>query len=317
MSKRLFFIYNPHAGKEHIRGKLYGIIQAMADADYEITIYPTKCYLDAVQKIIALPEDTYDLVVCSGGDGTLDEVVSGMMHRKQKLPIGYIPAGTCNDFARSLKIPGDMSKAAEIAVTGEKFACDVGSFNENNFVYIAAFGIFTAVSYSTPQEIKNALGHMAYLLRGIQSLTSVRSYRMKVSSAEMTFEGDFLYGMVTNSKSVGGFKSIIGKNVVFDDGLFEVTFIKRPNNLSELQEILAAMVIEEIDSKYMISFRSSNLVIESEELVPWTLDGEFGGEHISVEIRNNKQAMDIIIAEEWREAISVKGSEPEMDIVNE
>lgn len=308
MSRRLYFIYNPHAGKEHIRGRLYGIIQAMADADYEITIYPTKGYLDARDKIMALPEG-YDLVVCSGGDGTLDEVVSGMMHREKKLPIGYIPAGTCNDFARSLKIPGDMAKAARIAVRGERFGCDVGSFNDRNFVYIAAFGIFTDVSYSTRQEIKNALGHMAYLLEGMKRLNNVKSYPMKVTSEEQSFEGEFLFGMVTNSKSVGGFKSIIGKNVFFDDGVYEMTFIRRPNNPIEIQEILAALLVERIDSKYMYSFRSSRVTVESREPVPWTLDGEFGGEHTSVEICNNQRAVDIVIAKEWRADISVDAIE--------
>lgn len=304
MSRRLFFIYNPHAGKGHIRGRIYGIIQAMADADYEITVYPTRGYLDARDKIIALPEG-YDLVVCSGGDGTLDEVVSGMMNRQQKLPIGYIPAGTCNDFARSLKIPNNMAKAAQIAVTGERFACDVGAFNKSNFVYIAAFGIFTDVSYSTRQEVKNALGHMAYLLEGMKRLNNMKSYYMKVTSAEQSFEGEFLFGMVTNSKSVGGFKSVIGKNVLFDDGIYEVTFIRRPNNAIELQEILAALLLENIDSKYMYSFRSSYVEAESVEPVPWTLDGEFGGEHTHVEIRNHQRAVDIMIAEKWRADISV------------
>ncbi len=308
MSRRLYFIYNPHAGKEHIRGRLYGIIQAMADADYEITIYPTKGYLDARDKIMALPEG-YDLVVCSGGDGTLDEVVSGMMHREKKLPIGYIPAGTCNDFARSLRIPGDMAKAARIAVRGERFGCDVGSFNDRNFVYIAAFGIFTDVSYSTRQEIKNALGHMAYLLEGMKRLNNVKSYPMKVTSEEQSFEGEFLFGMVTNSKSVGGFKSIIGKNVFFDDGVYEMTFIRRPNNPIEIQEILAALLVERIDSKYMYSFRSSRVTVEAREPVPWTLDGEFGGEHTSVEICNNQRAVDIVIAKEWRADISVDAIE--------
>jgi len=297
LNKRLFFIYNPHAGKEHIRGRLFGIVQAMAAADYEITIYPTKGVQDAVSKIEQLPGD-YDLVVCSGGDGTLDEVVTGMMRRETRIPIGYIPAGTCNDFARSLKIPMDMAKAAEIAVSGRRFPCDVGSFNENNFVYIAAFGMFTDVSYSTSQDVKNALGHMAYILNGIKSLTSIRSYRMKVTTAERTFSGDFLFGMVTNSKSVGGFKSIIGKHVLFDDGVYEVTFIRRPNSLSELQEILAAILIEEIDSKYMVSFRSARLLVEAEEAVPWTLDGEYGGEHRKVEICNNQRAVEIVVADE-------------------
>lgn len=304
MNKRLFFIFNPLAGKGHIRSRLFGIVEVMASADYEITIYPTKGKQDAVKKIESLPEG-YDLVVCSGGDGTLDEVVTGMMRRDRRIPIGYIPAGTCNDFARSLKIPMDMAKAAKIAVNGSRFSCDIGSFGDKNFVYIAAFGIFTEVSYSTPQDVKNALGHMAYLLKGIQSLTGIRSYRMKVTSREKCFQGDFLYGMITNSKSVGGFKSIVGKHVLFDDGEYEVTFIKRPASWSELQEILAAILIEEIDSKYMISFRSSKLLIEAEEDVPWTLDGEFGGEHRTVEICNNRQAVEMIIQEDWRQSISL------------
>ncbi len=298
LEKKLFFIYNPHAGKENIRGKLFGILQEMADAGYALTVYPTRAAQDAVDQIRELPDD-YDLVVCSGGDGTLDEVVTGMMQREHKIPIGYIPAGSCNDFARSIQIPGNMQQAAKVAVRGENYAVDVGSFNENHFIYVAAFGIFTDVSYSTKQEVKNAIGHMAYILEGMKRLANVKSYYMKVTSKEMSFEGDFLFGMVTNSKSVGGFKSIIGKNVVFDDGIYEVTFIRRPRTPLELQEILAAVMIEQIDTKYMYSFRSS--VVEAEEPVPWSLDGEFGGEHTKVEISNNPRAVEIRISEEIRE----------------
>ena len=301
--KKLFFIYNPHAGKEHIKGKLYGILQVLADAGYELTVYPTKGYLDATERILNLKEG-YDLVVCSGGDGTLDEVVTGMMQREKKLPIGYIPAGTCNDFARSLQIPVNMAKAARIAVHGEDFSFDVGSFNENNFIYIAAFGIFTDVSYSTKQEVKNALGQMAYILEGMKSLYNIKSYYLKVTSAEMSFEGDFLFGMVTNSKSVGGFKSIIGQNVVFDDGLYEVTFIRRPKNPIELQEILTSFLTKEIDNRYMYSFRSSRIEVESKEAVPWTLDGEFGGDHTHVVISNNPRAVEIRIPAEVRKNIT-------------
>jgi YegS/Rv2252/BmrU family lipid kinase len=302
---KLFFIYNPHAGKQQIKGKLYGIIQTLSEAGYELTVYPTKGYLDATEQIMNLPEG-YDLVVCSGGDGTLDEVVTGMMRRENRIPIGYIPAGTCNDFARSLKIPNNMTKAAEVAAYGQNFAFDVGSFNEDNFIYIAAFGIFTDVSYSTKQEVKNTLGQMAYILEGMKRLYNVKSYYLKVTSEEMSFEGDFLFGMVTNSKSVGGFKSIIGKNVVFDDGVYEVTFILRPKNPIELQEILAALLIEEIDTKYMYSFRSSCIKVESKEAVPWTLDGEFGGDHKSVVISNNPRAVDIRIAAETGKKVSEK-----------
>ena len=302
LEKKLFFIYNPHAGKENIKGKLYGIIQAMSDAGYAITIYPTRAPQDAIEQIRNLPDD-YDLVVCSGGDGTLDEVMTGMMHRKHKIPVGYIPAGSCNDFARSLQIPNNMDRAAEIAVRGVNYAIDVGSLNERNFIYVAAFGIFTDVSYTTKQEVKNVLGHMAYVLEGMKQLMNVKSYQLKVTSDEASFEGDFLFGMITNSKSVGGFKSIVGKNMIFDDGVFEMTFITRPKNPMELQEILAALLIEQIDTKYMYSFRSSRVVIESEEPVPWTLDGEFGGEHTHVEITNNQRAVEIRMPEEVRDTL--------------
>ena len=308
LEKKLFFIYNPHAGKENIKGKLYGIIQAMSDAGYAITIYPTRAPQDAIEQIRNLPDD-YDLVVCSGGDGTLDEVMTGMMHRKHKIPVGYIPAGSCNDFARSLQIPNNMDRAAEIVVRGVNYAIDVGSLNERNFIYVAAFGIFTDVSYTTKQEVKNVLGHMAYVLEGMKQLMNVKSYQLKVTSDEASFEGDFLFGMITNSKSVGGFKSIVGKNVIFDDGVFEMTFITRPKNPMELQEILAALLIEQIDTKYMYSFRSSRVVIESEEPVPWTLDGEFGGEHTRVEITNNQRAVEIRMPEEVRDTLVAEEEE--------
>ncbi len=295
LRKKLYFIYNPLAGKGNVRGKLYEIIQALASAEYEVTVYPTREPKDATERVENLPED-YDLVVCCGGDGTLDEVVTGMMHREHKIPVGYIPAGSCNDFARSLQIPGNMQQAAEIAVQGENFAVDVGSLNERNFIYVAAFGIFTDVSYTTKQGMKNVLGHMAYILEGMKRLTSVKSYYLKVTSEEMCFEGDFLFGMVTNSRSVGGFKSIVGKNVVFDDGIYEVTFIQRPRNAIELQEILGALAISQIDTKYMYSFRSSRIVVESEEPVPWALDGEYGGEYERAVISNNPRAVEIRIA---------------------
>lgn len=294
--RRIYFIYNPHAGKEQIGSKLNEIIQTLAGKDNELTVVPTIGYLDAMERITNLP-DQYDMVVCSGGDGTLDEVVTGMMKRpkNRRIPIGYIPAGTTNDFARSLEIPRNMPEAARSIMSGRPFACDIGSFNEDSFVYIASFGIFTEVSYSTKQEIKNVLGHMAYVLEGMKSLYNIKSYKMKVSSDEMEFEGDFLFGMITNSKSVAGFKGLVRGDVQFDDGVYEVTFIKRPRNPLEIQEILAALLVEEIDSNYMYSFRTRRLTIESEEAVPWTLDGEFGGEHNHVVIENNQKAVEIII----------------------
>lgn len=290
--KKLFFIYNPRSGRGQIRSKLFDIIQVFSDAGYTITVCPTRAEKDAIYQIERLPDD-YELVVCSGGDGTMDEVVHGLMLRKKKIPLGYIPSGTVNDFARSLRIPRNMQQAARIAVEGTDFPCDIGTFNQEYFVYIAAFGIFTDVAYSTRQDMKNALGHMAYLLEGVKRLTNIPSYRMRLSSKEAELEGDFIFGMVTNSRSVGGFKSIIGRKVQFDDGVFEATFIRMPRNVMELQEILAAIVLKEIDSKYMYSFRTEKLLVESEVPVPWTLDGEYGGECKKAVIRNHQKAIDI------------------------
>ena len=201
-------------------------------------------------------EEQYDLVACSGGDGTLDEVVTGMMKREKKVPIGYIPAGTTNDFASSLHISKNMLEAADTVVNGVPFACDVGVFNQDYFVYIAAFGLFTDVSYETKQSMKNVLGHLAYILEGTKRIFNIPSYRIKVTHDGETIEDEFIYGMVTNSRSVGGFKGITGKNVVFDDGKFEVTLFKTPRNPMELNEILGALALRKINPKRMYSFKT-------------------------------------------------------------
>lgn len=296
MKKRLLFIYNAHAGKGLIRNKLVDILDTFVKAGYEVTAYPTQRSQDAKEKTEKEAGD-YDLLVCSGGDGTLDEVVTGMMKREKKIPIGYIPAGSTNDFANSLGLPRNMLQAANVAVNGEVFQSDVGAFNEDSFVYIAAFGIFTDVSYLTSQEIKNVLGHMAYILEGVKRLYSVRSYRMKViyGEEEQIIEDEFLFGMVTNSRSVGGFKSIIGKHVVLDDGVFEVTLIKKPTNPLELQEIISALLVKEINTKHMYTFRTGRIRFVCDETIPWTLDGEFGGDHREVLIENHRRAMKIMV----------------------
>ena len=223
--KKLLFIFNPQAGKGQIRTKLLQIVDIMVKESYEVTIYPTQAKEDA-RMLAEERAGEFDLVVCSGGDGTLDETVSGLMRCGQRIPLGYIPAGSTNDFANSLKIPKDMLKAAQIAVSGHRFACDVGAFNEKSFIYVAAFGIFTSVSYQTRQEWKNILGHAAYFLEGVKSLPEITSYYMRVEYNDIVIEDEFIYGMVTNSNSVGGFKNMTGKNILLDDGKFEVTLIR-------------------------------------------------------------------------------------------
>ena len=303
--KRLLFIYNPHAGKELLKPKLSDIIDIFVKAGYEVVAYPTQSYRDAYRKVSEYDSDEYDLVVCSGGDGTIDEVVTGMMQRDKRDPIGYIPTGTTNDFANSLHIPKGLLRAADNAVNGTLFPCDVGKFNDDIFVYIAAFGLFTDVSYQTKQEMKNVLGHLAYVLEGTKRLFNVPSYRIKVTHDGETLEDEFIFGMVTNSRSVGGFRNMIGKQVVFDDGLFEVTLIKTPKNPLALQEIVASLLIEQVDTKHMYSFKTGRITFESLEEIPWTLDGEFGGAHDEVTVENlNRQLLIMVPEEHIRELMS-------------
>ncbi|MEE1087055.1 MAG: YegS/Rv2252/BmrU family lipid kinase [Schaedlerella sp.] len=303
--KRMLFIYNPNAGTGNLKPKLSDVLDIFVKSGYEVTVYPTQRYHDALAKTLSFEED-YDLVVCSGGDGTLDEVVTGMAKREKKIPIGYIPAGTTNDFANSLNISKDMLEAAYIAVNGVPFSCDVGSFNDDIFVYIAAFGLFTDVSYATDQSIKNVLGHLAYLLEGAKRIFDIPSYRIQVTYDGKFIDGDFMYGMVTNSKSVGGFKRIVGRNVVFDDGLFEVTLIKKPKNPIELNEIITSLTNRKIETEQIISFKAKEVQFESIEEIPWTLDGEFGGRHDEIKVKNHKQALQIMVDPKSLYQLSVK-----------
>ena len=306
--KRLLFIYNTHAGKEILKPKLADVIDIFVKAGYEVVAYPTQAYRDAYKKIKKYDSSEYDLIVCSGGDGTLDEVVTGMMKRDRdkREPIGYIPTGTTNDFASSLHIPRGLLEAADNAVNGEVFACDAGRFNDDIFVYIAAFGLFTDVSYETKQSMKNVLGHLAYILEGTKRIFNIPSYRIKVTHDGETIEDEFIYGMVTNSRSVGGFKGITGKNVVFDDGKFEVTLFKTPRNPMELNEILGALALRKINPKRMYSFKTNEVHFETEEEIPWTLDGEFGGVHEEVVVKDCQKALEIMVKPEVIEDVSEK-----------
>jgi len=296
--KKMLFIYNPRAGKEKIRNRMLDIIDIFARADFEVTVSPTLARGDGIRAVLERKPDYYDIIACSGGDGTLDEVVTGMMQCERRLPIGYVPAGTTNDFAGSLKIPKSMTDAARVIVSGRNFACDIGSFNDDIFVYIAAFGMFTEVSYETPQDVKNVLGHMAYILEGVKRLSSMKSYRLKVEYEDQVIEGDFIFGMITNSLSVGGFKRITGKYVQLDDGEYEVTLIKMPANPVELNTIIVALLNRNINTDLMYCFKASSLKITSKEKIAWTLDGEFGGKHQEVFIKNNKQALKIRVPDE-------------------
>ena len=299
--KKLLFVYNPRAGKEMLKPRLSDVLDIFVKAGYEVTVHPTQAYRDAYYQIKEYEVGKYDLIACSGGDGTIDEVATGMMKRREMgkdvVPVGYIPAGTTNDFAKSLHSPRKPLAAADNAVKGVPFPCDIGKFNDSVFVYIAAFGIFTDVSYETDQAVKNVLGHMAYILEGAKRIFNIPSYKIKVEHDGEVIEDEFIFGMVTNSRSVGGFSNMVGKNIVFDDGLFEVTLIKTPKNPIALQEIIAALLIEQVDTKHMYTFKTKKITFDSVEEIPWTLDGEFGGEQDYVEIENVQKAMEIMVPE--------------------
>ncbi len=294
MAKRLLFILNLRSGKGRIKENLADIIDTMVKADFEVTVYTTQESKDATAKA-KIEAANYDRIVCSGGDGTLDEVVTGVMESGCRTPIGYIPSGSTNDFGNSLGIDKDMQHAGEIAATGNPFACDVGKFNDDYFVYVAAFGLFTEVSYSTSQDLKNALGHVAYILEGAKQIWDIPSYHMQVEYEGNVLYDEFIYGMITNSMSVGGFKGIIPGDIGLNDGLFEVTLVKTPHNPVELNNILAYLTGIAKDSDMVYSIQTNQISFTTSEAIAWTLDGEYGGEHTKVNIENYPRAMEIIV----------------------
>ena len=294
MEKKLFFVFNPKAGKGKIKTALMDIVDIFNKGGYEVVIRATQYPKDAYE-MTRKYADKVDLVVCSGGDGTLDEVVAGLVETGSKVPVGYIPAGSTNDFAGSLFIPKNMVAAAEMIMEENVYRCDIGKFNKQTFTYIAAFGLFTDVAYETDQDLKNILGHLAYLLEGVKRLFDIQSYHMKVTTEDEIFEDDFMYGMITNSRSVGGFKNLTGKNVDMNDGRFEVTLITTPKNPMDMQEIIAGLMSGKDNSDLIYTFKTSRIRIQSDEAVAWTLDGEYGGDHKEVEIRNLHRALNLYL----------------------
>lgn len=287
--KKLLFIYNPHAGKAKMAAHLHEITDVFQRSDHLVTVYATAGPRDAVRAARELAND-YDHVVCAGGDGTLSEVITGLMEGNYQGTLGYLPAGSTNDFSRTLGLPATEREAAEVAVSGQETPCDIGEFNERKFVYVAAFGAFTAVSYETPQEFKNIFGHMAYVLAGIRSLTEITPYHLKIQWDGGELEGDFIYGAVSNSVSVGGFPGMLSDQVVLDDGLFEVMLVKNPTSLLQLNSIITALVKNQPDDNVM-AFQTGEMIIRSADEIPWTLDGENGGRHCVVQVRNHRNAI--------------------------
>ncbi len=293
--KRLLFIYNPQAGKGIIKPHLANVVDTFTKAGYLVTVWPTQGKEDATH-VAARQGWWYDRVVCCGGDGTLSETVSGLLTLDAPPVLGYIPAGTTNDFSKNLGLPRGVEKAAATAVEGTPRQCDMGRFNDRNFVYVAAFGIFTDVSYGTPQEFKNAFGHLAYVLEGATKLGDLgRGYHLTVEHDGGTLEGDFIYGMVTNTNSVGGFQVFPANQVSLDDGVFEVVLVRQPKNVADLQDALVSLVRQNHEeSRQVEAFHTGKLKVTAAEALPWTLDGEYGGNPEVARIENLNKAITLV-----------------------
>ncbi|MBR1781693.1 MAG: YegS/Rv2252/BmrU family lipid kinase [Oscillospiraceae bacterium] len=290
--KKLLFIYNPKAGKQRITRQLSDVVYLYTTAGYQVTVHPTLYRGDATRMAAECAQE-FDKVVCCGGDGTLNEVLTGLRMLDQVSTVGYLPAGSTNDFSKTLGLPTDLLKAAQVSVDGVPFLCDMGDFNGRPFVYVAAFGVFSEVSYATPQNAKNALGHLAYVLGGIQSISKLRPTHMKVTHDGETIEGDFIYGMVSDSISVGGFQGIAEEAVKLDDGKFEVMLVRNPQTPEEFASIINALMTRMPDGN-VIGFQSGDITFESAEPVAWTLDGEFGGDVTVARVRNIPKAVRIM-----------------------
>lgn len=293
MSKKMLFIFNPRSGKGSIKMNLMDILDIFVKGGYEVTVHPTQAYMDGL-RVAKKRAGDYDVVVAAGGDGTLDEVVTGILEGGHDVTVGYIPAGSTNDFANTLHISKNMCQAASDVVNGAPHAFDVGQFNKDYFVYIAAFGLFTDVSYETNQDLKNVLGHAAYILEGTQRLFNIKSYKLHVKHDEGEFEDEYIFGMVGNTTSVAGFKRFTGPDVMLDDGVFEIMLIKRPKNIMELNEIIAS-IVGATETKMIQTFKTSEISIHCDEEISWTLDGEFGGKHRDVEVKNLKNVVRIML----------------------
>lgn len=295
--KKMLFIMNPKAGRTTLKNSLVDVLEVFCNNDYDVRTYLTKSADDA-ERVVAEEGVGYDVIVCAGGDGTLGNTVAGFMKSGLKVPLGYIPCGSTNDFARSMEIPMTAVEAAEMVVGAEPFSVDIGSLNDKYFVYVAAFGVFSDTSYATPQNMKNIFGHAAYVLQGIKSIANIPSYKMKITIDGETQEGEFIFGMVSNSISVGGFKSITRKGVEFDDGLFEGVLIRTIKTPADLERVVRALLTGDISEKSMVSFRASNVLFEAENPVAWTCDGEFGGEYKNTSIDIHRRAIDLLVVQE-------------------
>ena len=294
--KKMFLVFNPKSGRGEFIRNLYNVIELFSRAEYEVVAYPTSGTGDALACIQERGLG-FDLIVCAGGDGIVNEAVNAYMKTKSLPLFGYIPSGTTNDFAVSLGLPLDMLEAARTILKGQSRMIDIGKLGDQYFSYVAAFGQFTDIPYSTAQSAKNIFGRMAYLIEGIKHLVNITNVECSIDIDGEIIEGSFLLGIITNSISVGGFKIQSDGNAAFDDGLFEVIFIRSPDTLVKQSELMAALAGTSPHSEMLIQRKTKKVIFNSTKPCSWTVDGEFGGRYTEVAAQNIQKAISIIVPE--------------------
>lgn len=293
--KKLLLIVNPCSGRAKMHTELLKVVEILSAADYAVTVYPTKHKGDATDHIIKLSQNDYDIIVVCGGDGTLNEVITGLMQSGIDLPLGYIPSGTLNEWSSGLNISRNIETAAKDIINGKKIQLDIGKFGDKYFSYTASFGAFTSASYSAPQDVKNVLGQAAYFIEGIKSLSNIKPIHLKFTCESQTVEGDFLFGAISNSLSVGGIVKYNKSTVELNDGMFEVLLIRNPDNILKLQPIIDGILKRDFSREGIEFFRTNAVTIEPQQKVSFTLDGEFAEAENPLLIKNLHNAITFII----------------------
>ena len=295
MTKKLLLIVNPCSGRAKMRTELLRVVETLSNGGYTVTVYPTKARGDATDCVCALREDEYDRIVVCGGDGTLNEVITGLMQSGLHITLGYIPSGTLNEWSSGLGIARSIPKAAEDITTGKKIQLDMGRFGDRYFAYTASFGAFTDASYSAPQDIKNVLGQAAYFFEGIKSLGNIKPVHLKFKTEEREIEGDFLFGAVSNSMSVGGIVKFDESVVKLNDGQFEVLLIKNPDNILKLQPIIDGILKRDFAKEGIEFFTADSVTVTGGDGLSWTLDGEYAKGEEEIVISNLHNAIELIV----------------------
>lgn len=289
----ILLIVNPVAGKLRVRSTLMDILEEYSASDRDVNVRISQYRGHSRELARQAKRELYDRVVCIGGDGTLNEVISGVIESGEDIPLGYIPLGSTNDFANSIGLPRDPAAAARLTLDGSPCQLDIGDFNrQRKFSYIASFGVFTSASYSAPQSVKNTLGHFAYILEGIKSIQDIinlKSYSLHIEADDKEYDGEYMFGAIANSTSIGGILKLNSEMVDMSDGLFEMMLIRRINNISELNQVLLSLAKSDFNNKMFDFIHASRFRITTNSEMNWSLDGEeaIGGSSITIENLHN------------------------------